>query len=225
MIALLERPAPAAAPVEVDRSVCCRSTPRWKRTLDLAVVAISTPLLAPFLGAVALYIRLVSPGPVLFRQSRVGYGGKPFTIYKFRTMHVALECRDEAHRSYIASQALAGAPIKKPEHQSQLIPGGSWIRKLSIDEFPQLLNVFQGSMSIVGPRPDLLQTEDYKNWQLQRFEVLPGMTGLWQISGKNSLTFEEMVNLDIRYARSRSILGDLKIIVMTLKVLLTERNE
>lgn len=221
MTALLERPVT----VEVDRSVFCRPTPRWKRVLDLAVVAVSAPLLAPLLGVVALYIKVVSPGPVLFRQSRVGYGGKPFTIYKFRTMHVALECRDEAHRSYVASHARAGSPIKKPENKSQLIPGGSLIRKLSIDEFPQLLNVFRGNMSIVGPRPDLLQVEDYQTWQLQRFEVLPGMTGLWQISGKNRLTFEEMVNLDIRYAHNRSIMGDLRIIVMTFKVLLTERNE
>lgn len=221
MIALLERPAS----VEEDRSVSCRPMPRWKRTLDLIVVAVSTPVLAPLLGAVALYIKLTSPGPVLFRQSRVGYGGKPFTIYKFRTMHVAQECRDEAHRSYVASHARAGSPIKKPENKSQLIPGGGWIRKLSIDEFPQLLNVFQGNMSIVGPRPDLLKIEDYQIWQLQRFEVLPGMTGLWQISGKNRLTFEEMVHLDIRYAHNRSVMGDLKIIVMTFKVLLTERNE
>ena len=224
MVALLERPITTAT-IEVDRSVDCRPILRWKRILDLAIVVVSTPLLAPLLGVVSLYIKMMSPGPILFKQSRVGYGGETFTIYKFRTMHVAPEGREEAHRLYVASHARAGSAIHKPEHQNQLIAGGSWIRKLSIDEFPQLLNVFKGNMSIVGPRPDLLQVEDYKAWQLQRFEVLPGMTGLWQISGKNRLTFEEMVNLDIRYAQGRSLLGDLKIIFMTFKVLLTERNE
>jgi lipopolysaccharide/colanic/teichoic acid biosynthesis glycosyltransferase len=221
MTALLERPAP----VEVERTIGRRTNPTWKRALDLMIVMTAAPLIAPVLGLVAIFIKVVSPGPVLFRQSRVGYTGERFVIYKFRTMHVASESRDNVHRDYVAAHAGTGVPIRKPEYASELIPGGSLIRKLSIDEFPQLLNVLRGNMSIVGPRPDLLQVEDYETWQLQRFEVLPGMTGLWQISGKNRLTFEEMIELDIQYAGSRSLLKDLKIILMTFVVIFRERNE
>lgn len=208
-----------------DRSIQQRSSPGWKRGLDLVIFAVVAPSLAPVLGLVAIYIKIVSPGPVLFTQSRVGMGGRPFKIYKFRTMSVAEKSRDAEHRSYVFAHAGSDQPIKKPKLQSELIRGGKLIRKLSIDEFPQLINVLLGNMSIVGPRPDLLQIEDYQAWQLQRFEVLPGMTGLWQVSGKNRLTFDEMVNLDIKYANSRSLSHDLKIIARTALVIVKERNE
>ncbi|SMP68578.1 Sugar transferase involved in LPS biosynthesis (colanic, teichoic acid) [Neorhodopirellula lusitana] len=221
MPALLERPVLP----EVDRSIHQRANPTWKRVLDLMVFAILVPILTPLLLLVAVYIKLVSPGPAFFLQTRVGHGGNPFTIFKFRTMHVASVSRDLEHRNYVAAHAVTGTPVKKPENRSQLIPGGSLIRKLSIDELPQLWNVAQGNMSLVGPRPDLLLLEDYEAWQLARFEVLPGMTGLWQISGKNRLTFEEMVRLDIQYARSLSLQHDLRIILMTVLVIIKERNE
>ena len=184
MPAVLERPVLQ----KVDRSIQKRETPPWKRILDLAGVLVIGPMLVPLLAAVAIYIKMVSKGPVLFLQSRVGHGGNAFTIFKFRTMHVAPSGRDDEHRNYVVAHAGAGTPVRKPELKNQLIPGGSLIRKLSIDELPQLWNVAQGSMSLVGPRPDLLQVEDYAPWQLARFEVLPGMTGLWQVSGKNRLT-------------------------------------
>lgn len=221
MSALLEMPVSMEAAPTIHR----RSTPGWKRSLDLVVIAMAVPILAPLLVLVAIYIRVVSKGPVLFRQSRVGHGGERFTIFKFRTMHVSTQGRDDGHRNYVASHAGTGAPIKKPNFQAELIPGGRLLRKLSIDEFPQLINVFLGNMSIVGPRPDLMRIEDYQPWQLSRFEVLPGMTGLWQVSGKNRLTLEEMFELDIRYAKSRSLPQDLKIILLTVVVLLKERNE
>ncbi|TWT93629.1 sugar transferase [Neorhodopirellula pilleata] len=221
MTALLEMPIATDAAPSIER----RSHPSWKRILDLSVVAMATPILAPLLVAVAVYIRLVSKGPVLFLQSRVGYGGEFFTIYKFRTMHVSSRGRDCGHRSYVAAHAGTGTPVKKPDLRHELIPGGGLIRKLSIDEFPQLINVFLGNMSIVGPRPDLMQLEDYQPWQLERFGVLPGMTGLWQVSGKNELTLEEMIELDIRYARHRSLAGDLKIILKTFVVLIFDFNE
>lgn len=221
MTALLEMPIAK----DVAPSIARRGNPGWKRALDLAVVAVAVPVLAPVLVAVAIYIRLVSHGPILFLQRRVGYGGELFTIFKFRTMHVATQGRDHGHRSYVAAHVGTGTPIKKPEYRHELIPGGRLIRKLSIDEFPQLMNVFLGNMSIVGPRPDLMQLEDYQPWQLERFEVLPGMTGLWQVSGKNELTLEEMCELDIRYARNRSFAGDLRILLKTIVVLIRERNE
>ena len=182
------------------------------------------PLIAPLLLIVAIYIKLVSSGPILFKQSRVGFGGEDFVIYKFRTMHVPKVSRDEAHRGYLAGQTEDG-PNRKPDFKSELIPGGRLLRALSIDEFPQLLNVLQGNMSLVGPRPDLLRLEDYKLWQTRRFEVQPGMTGLWQVSGKNRVTFDQMVEMDIDYIKTRSLVRDLKIIAMTFKVLLLERNE
>jgi lipopolysaccharide/colanic/teichoic acid biosynthesis glycosyltransferase len=202
-----------------------RQNPDWKRVLDLCVVVLITPLLALPLALVVLYIRLVSPGPILFVQSRVGFGGDDFRIYKFRTMHVSDVCRDASHRDYVASYSGIDVPVKKPDYQSELIPGGEWLRKLSIDEIPQLLNVWRGTMSLVGPRPDVLQLKDYESWQLRRFEVLPGMTGLWQVSGKNRLTFDQMIELDLKYVDTRCLSQDLLIMARTVIVLLLDRNE
>jgi lipopolysaccharide/colanic/teichoic acid biosynthesis glycosyltransferase len=199
-----------------------RGTPAWKRGLDLVGVAMALPLLTPLLMAVAIYIRLVSRGPVFFVQERVGYGGEDFRIFKFRTMHVSEVSRDETHRDYVAN---LDGELKKPDYKSDLIPGGDLLRKLSIDELPQLFNVLLGNMSLVGPRPDVLRLQDYQPDQLRRFEVLPGMTGLWQVSGKNRLTFQQMVDLDIRYIETRSLARDLKILARTVSVLLFERNE
>ncbi len=210
---------------ETQCRIVSRTTPGWKRGLDLCGVALATPLLAPGLLLVALYIKLVSPGPVLFIQPRVGWGGDDFLIYKFRTMHVPAVSRDGPHRDYLLSQAGLPHPNKKPDYGNALIPGGKWLRKLSIDELPQLLNVFQGNMSLVGPRPDLLQLADYQPWQLRRFEVLPGMTGLWQVSGKNRLSFEQMIDLDIQYIETRSLWRDLRILARTVFVVLWNRNE
>lgn len=193
--------------------------------MDLGLAVLIASFLAPLLLLVAAYIKLVSPGPILFVQSRVGFGGEDFRIYKFRTMRVPKEGREEAHREYVASHSGIGSPIKKPAYQDALIPGGEWLRKLSIDELPQLLNVLQGNMSLVGPRPDVLRLDDYTDWQLRRFEVLPGMTGLWQVSGKNRLTFEQMVELDIEYIETRSLLRDLMIMAKTVIIVLFERNE
>lgn len=210
---------------DVAHHVQKRVIPLWKRGLDICGVVIVAPLIVPLLLIVALYIKLVSPGPILFVQSRVGYGGDDFLIYKFRTMHVPNVTRDDTHRDYLVRQSGADGPIKKPDYRNDLILGGAWLRKLAIDELPQLLNVIRGDMSLVGPRPDLLRLEDYKPWQTRRFEVLPGMTGLWQVSGKNRLTFDQMVELDIKYIETRSLLQDLRIIAKTLVVILLECKE
>lgn len=201
-----------------------RRRPIWKRALDLAGVAILFPILFLPLLCVAIYIKLVSRGPVFFIQSRLGYGGDDFAIFKFRTMHVVEGGRDSEHRAYVASHSGCDSPVAKPDHSDSYIPGGALLRATSIDELPQLINVLLGSMSLVGPRPDVLRREDYSPEQLRRFEVQPGMTGLWQVSGKNELSFEEMIRLDVRYIEERSFLRDIGIILKTVKVLLTERN-
>lgn len=193
--------------------------------MDVLGVLCLFPVLAPLLALVALYIRCVSRGPILFVQLRLGHGGKYFCIYKFRTLHTTPVGRDEEHRRYVSERASSAKPIEKPDLSSSLIPGGELLRRLSIDELPQLINVWNGTMSLVGPRPDVLLRQDYTSEQLQRFEVLPGMTGLWQVSGKNSLTFEQMIDLDREYVQKQSTLFDLWILLRTLKVLLFERNE
>lgn len=225
-------PALAVGPARVDEFVEIerRYTPVWKRMIDVVGVAFILPLLAPLLIMVAVYIKLVSRGPVFFVQSRVGFGGEMFRIFKFRTMHVPELSRDEMHRGYVANLSRTdgpskNGPLKKPDYKSELILGGDFVRKLSIDELPQLFNVLLGNMSLVGPRPDVLQLNDYQSWQLRRFEVVPGMTGLWQVSGKNRLSFDEMIDLDVQYIETRSIATDLRIICRTFAVLLFERNE
>ncbi len=202
----------------------CLGTPWWKRGCDIVGASLLLCLLLPFLLAVACYIRIVSKGPALFFQRRVGEGGKHFNIIKFRTMDVRPEATAE-HRVYVERLTTQDAPIEKPDHTNRIIPGGNFLRRNSIDEFPQLLNVLIGTMSLVGPRPDLLEIEDYEPWQLRRFAVLPGMTGLWQVSGKNRLTFREMIQLDIQYVEARSFALDLRILLKTFSVVVQQDND
>lgn len=204
-------------------AILVRPTPLWKRLLDMVGASALLLLLSPLLFLVGLYIKLVSKGPAIFVQNRLGHGGRFFPIYKFRTMQVAERARDEAHRQHVLERG-EGA-LSKPNRDSELIPGGRLLRRLSIDELPQLLNVLRGNMSLVGPRPDVLLEEDYEDWHLRRFEVVPGMTGLWQVSGKNSTTFNEMMELDIRYIDELSFASDLSIVFRTFKVLIVESNE
>ena len=211
--------------IESPVSVATRQHPAWKRGLDLALTIMILPMLAPFLVLIATYIRCVSQGPVFFVQSRVGYGGEVFLIYKFRTMNVSWQSRDESHRRYVAERAVSDGPISKPTYRDDLITGGLLLRKLSLDELPQLFNVLKGNMSLVGPRPDLLQLDDYTPMQARRFEVMPGMTGLWQVSGKNSLSFDQMIELDLRYIDHISLQKDLSILFRTIGVLINYRNE
>ena len=193
--------------------------------MDISGALIAGTLLAPLLLAIAAYIKLVSRGPIAFVQLRVGFGGDEFLIYKFRTMQVPKVSRDDTHRNYVALHSRVNGPIRKPTFQNELIFGGALLRKLAIDELPQLLNVLRGNMSLVGPRPDVLRFDDYEPCQTRRFEVLPGMTGLWQVSGKNRLTFEQMVELDIEYIETQSLFRDLRIMAKTLGVLLSGNNE
>lgn len=198
-----------------------------KRASDLVVSAIATLLLLPFWLAIALLIKLDSKGPVFFKQERVGMDGRVFLFYKFRTMHTNAD--DASHREfqrrYITGQPDSnlgdGAqPIYKLHSDPRITRSGRILRKASLDELPQLFNVLRGEMSIVGPRPPIpYEVESYELWHRKRLDMKPGITGLWQVSGRNRLPFDEMVRLDLFYIENWSLLLDLKIILQTLPVI------
>lgn len=192
-----------------------KAPPTDKRIFDFVVAMMLIVICSPLLLAITVYIKLVSPGSPVFIQPRPGHGGKKFRMFKFRTMHTKKQGRDQSHRQYVADLARSNAELKKPKLDAEFIPGGSLLRRLSLDELPQLFNIIRGEMSLVGPRPDLLELEDYLPWQLKRFEVLPGLTGLWQTSDKNNLTFNEMIELDLEYVNTRSLWLDVQIVFKT----------
>lgn len=194
--------------------------PWWKRGLDLTLIMLMAPGILLVGSVVALVIKLGSSGPLFFHQRRVGFRGKEFTCYKFRTMRVNAET--DSHRRHTQDLIRSQAPmIKLDAHKDpRLIPGGALLRACGLDELAQLLNVIKGDMSLVGPRPCIrYECDQYADWHWQRFEAAPGLTGLWQVSGKNRTTFEQMIRLDIEYARRRSLWLDLQIISRTASVL------
>ena len=197
--------------------------PVWKRTVDVIIASVGLTLLSPLFLLVAAVIRIVSPGPAIFRQERVGHTGKPFTMWKFRTMHLSNE--DTVHRRYLQELIRGSQPMAKLDSggDSRIIPFGKILRRTCIDELPQLLNVLQGDMTLVGPRPCLpYEAEEYLPWHSRRFDSVPGLTGLWQVSGKNRTTFKEMVRFDIAYSRTISPWVDIKIIAKTLPAICTQ---
>lgn len=189
--------------------------PRWKRALDLTLIAIALPLCAPAMLLMAALIKIVSPGPIFFTQERVGRQGKNFRLYKFRTMRA--DSAAAPHQDYLKGLLNSDKPMAKLDHKdSRVIPFGRIIRASGLDELAQLINVVRGEMSLVGPRPCTpYEYEHYQEWQKERFGALPGLTGLWQVSGKNNTTFVEMINLDIEYSRNQSLLKDIWILVST----------
>jgi lipopolysaccharide/colanic/teichoic acid biosynthesis glycosyltransferase len=194
--------------------------PAWKRTMDIFGASLGLVLFSPFLLLHTLIVKIISPGPVFFRQQRIGYLGRPFTMWKLRTMDVGVDTSyHQQHVSGLISSANRRnmeKPMTKLDHDPQIIPGAMLLRKLCLDEVPQLINVFRGDMSLVGPRPPLTyEVEEFLKWQHRRFDVFPGMTGLWQVSGKNRLTFSKMVRLDIQYARQKSFWLDILILLRT----------
>lgn len=204
-----------------------------RRLLDLVVAGPMIVLLAPLLIAVAIAIRLDSRGTALFRQRRVGYAEREFTIFKFRSMR--LDADPGGHRDYVtalikgkaANKAANGGRknLYKLAVDDRITPVGRWIRRWSLDELPQLFNVVAGDMSLVGPRPAIpYEVAEYPSWYLDRFAVKPGLTGLWQVSGRNERTYEEMVRLDIEYAERRSLLLDLSILARTPFTVLARRG-
>jgi exopolysaccharide production protein ExoY len=199
--------------------------PRWKRILDVFMILLVLPLVLPMAMFIGVLIMLVSPGPILFRQERVGLLGRRFMCLKFRTMFVRAETA--THEGYLNHLMDSNAPMQKLDtRDSRIIPFGLVLRSLGLDELPQLINVLRGEMSIVGPRPCLpYESDKYLPWQRERFNTLPGLTGLWQVSGKNRTTFNEMMHLDIRYARNKTLWMDLMIIFKTPAVMIGQMLE
>lgn len=196
-----------------------------KRSLDIIGSIALLVILSPLLLAIAIVVRLTSEGPVLFRQFRIGQFGAPFTFYKFRSMYTNNDSR--IHQEYVARLIDGEAGSKKPGTSQESIfkltndprvtPAGKFLRRTSLDELPQLFNVLFGDMSLVGPRPPLpYEYERYQMWHRRRvFDVKPGITGLWQVTGRSKTTFDEMVRLDLNYAKKWSLWLDLKILLKT----------
>jgi exopolysaccharide production protein ExoY len=190
--------------------------PAWKRSLDVICVLLSLPLTLPVMAAVALWIKCASQGPALFRQERIGRNGKRFVLYKFRSMKMNAETgRHQLHFRQLVS---SDSPMVKLDLlcDSRVITGGCFLRAAGLDELPQLFNVLRGEMSLVGPRPCL--PEEYRFFtsrQRERFEALPGLTGIWQVVGKGISTFSEMNAMDAVYVRKASLALDLGIMLRT----------
>jgi len=199
----------------------------FKRAIDFAFALAVAILGLPFYGLIAILIKLTSEGPVLFVQDRVGREGRPFKFYKFRTMLV--DNSDAAHRSFAAEfikgrvmqESGAQKPVFKMQNDPRVTPIGRFLRKTSLDELPQFINVLKGDMTLVGPRPPLAyELAHYKEWHRGRLAVKPGLTGLWQVSGRSTVPFDEMVMLDLYYIENWSLALDLKIILRTVPVML-----
>lgn len=191
-----------------------------KRVFDLLVCLFALPVLLPLACFIALAVALSSRGPVFFRQGRTGVNGRKFTMYKFRTM---VQNATQLKSQLVADVASNG-PDFKMLNDPRVTRVGALLRKMSLDELPQLWNVVRGDMSLVGPRPTSFGSETYSLWQTERLEVKPGLTGLWQIEKRGDLDFDERVRLDIAYLRNRSLRLDLWILLRTVPAVLEQRG-
>ena len=200
-----------------------------KRCVDLVLALLGLIVVAPLMGVVALIIKRSSPGPILFVQDRLGRDGRPFRFYKFRSMEHNSD--DAIHRQFAAmfingdedgcTDTNAGDKIFKLKRDPRVTRIGTWLRRTSLDELPQLFNSLKGEMSLVGPRPPIAyEIENYQPWHMERLKAVPGLTGLWQVSGRSSVSFDQMVRLDIRYINDWTPWQDVAILARTVPVVL-----
>jgi exopolysaccharide biosynthesis polyprenyl glycosylphosphotransferase len=230
-----EEGSPDFFPLDLDRPMESHGLQIvLKRGMDILGAIAGIILFSPIMLATAIAIKTTSSGPIIFKQSRFGKKGARFQFYKFRSMYWNID--DQIHREYITNlikgdlekinQGDKEAPLFKMASDPRVTRVGRIIRKTSIDELPQFFNVLKGEMSLVGPRPPLsYEVEKYEPWHLRRIlEVKPGVTGLWQVSGRSRTSFEEMVRLDIRYAQNWSLWLDLRIILKTMKVVFSSKG-
>lgn len=223
-------PEPALYPDLEPRRAGRRLARVMKRAMDVAGSLAALALLSPVCAVAAAAIKLTSPGPVFYRQQRLGQFGAPFTFFKFRSMHVANDSRlhEEFVKQFISGQTpagphlahaggAAGPRVFKIQNDPRVTRVGRWLRKASLDELPQFWNVLRGDMSLVGPRPPIAyEAASYRPWHRRRiFEAKPGITGLWQVEGRSRTAFDEMVRLDLRYVRGWSLWLDVKILLRT----------
>lgn len=203
-----------------------------KRSMDIVLSALLLILLLPAFAIIAVLVKLSSPGPVLFRQMRVGHLMMPFTMCKFRTMYATAD--HQVHHDYVSWFITASDQAHSPQkpdifkltNDTRITPIGRFLRRTSLDELPQFWNVLIGDMSLVGPRPPLpYELQQYKPWHRGRvLEAKPGITGLWQVVGRSRTTFDEMVRLDLRYARTMSLWSDIKILLATPAAVITGKG-
>jgi len=207
--------------IEQEQIIVNKDYISLKRVLDFFAALVLVILFGPLMLAIALAIKLFSPGPILYRQTRIGKDGKPFKMLKFRSMR--LENAPDIHREYVRDMIQnnrdprsLGKDTLKLESDPRITGLGKYMRRLSIDELPQFFNVLRGEMSLVGPRPSLpYEYEVYKDWHKKRVLVLPGITGLWQVTARNQVSFDDQVRLDLAYIKYMSLWMDIKIIIKT----------
>lgn len=199
-----------------------RSAYLLKRALDILLAGPLFILLLPIFGLLVVAIRLESPGPALFKQTRVGRWGQIFTMYKFRSMYMDAEARKAELQD---ENEMSGGVTFKMQRDPRITRIGRFIRKASIDELPQLWNVIKGDMSLVGPRPPVpAEVDEYSLSDRRRLEVTPGITCIWQVSGRSDIPFPQQVELDVRYIESQSLLTDLKLLWQTVPAVLFGRG-
>lgn len=192
-----------------------------KRFIDLSGSIFGLVILSPLLIIIGILIKIESKGPILFSQERVGLNGQKFRLYKFRSMVVEAE----KYKEQLLGQNEMNGPMFKIKNDPRVTKIGKFIRRTSIDELPQLINILKGEMSLVGPRPSLpKEVEQFDPWMMERLDVKPGLTCYWQVSGRNDIQFEEWMKLDIKYIRERGILLDIKLIIKTFFVLFGDEH-
>lgn len=193
----------------------------FKRTIDITGAFLGLVVLSPIILIISILIKLDSKGPILFSQNRVGKDKKVFKMYKFRSMVV----NAEELKSKLKEQNEMSGPMFKMKEDPRVTKIGKFIRKTSIDELPQLINVIKGEMSLVGPRPSLpKEVEEFESWMMERFQMKPGLTCYWQVYGRNDIDFEDWMKLDIKYVRERNTLTDIKLIFKTVFVLFGDKS-
>jgi len=216
----------ALPPTPCSREELAVALPKWKRFIDLAMVTLLFPIWLPIMTLVALWVAVTSPGPIFYQQPRIGFKGRRFMLIKFRTMKVNAETH--VHEAYLEHLIVSDRPMIKLDSTGdpRLILGGKFLRATGLDELPQIFNVLKGEMSLVGPRPCTVgEFECYAPEQRARVNALPGLTGLWQVNGKNRTTFRQMIEMDIFYSRNISLSLDIKIILRTLPAIVGQFSD
>jgi exopolysaccharide production protein ExoY len=218
-------PVRSGSPDSSEWNQALNPLPLWKRVLDLGCLFFMAPALVPVMAFVAIGIRLTSPGRILFRQERIGLRGKPFTLFKFRTMEQCAETK--SHQEYLTTLIHSDVPMEKMDANDKRVSRfGAILRASGLDELPQVFNILRGEMSLVGPRPCIrYEFEQYLPEHRQRLNAVPGLTGLWQVNGKNRTTFPEMVAFDVRYSKTLSPWQDISILFRTFPVVFRQSRE